>query len=346
LRERDIANMGFAATAQLPVVLIGDIHRGGVIASIVGTLAVISPEDAARIKAFIINNFHGDPSLFDEGVRFLTERTGLTCAGVVPHFAHARKLPQEDAVALERAASEGSGELHIAVPRLSRIANFDDLDPLRLERGVKLTIVQPGSPIPADAGLVLIPGTKSTIADLRYLREQGWDIDIKAHVRRGGSVLGLCGGYQLLGREIRDPAGVEGRPETVAGLGLLDIVTELGGDKKLAQVSGTHCASGAEISGYEIHLGCSAGGDCARPFAEISGEAEGAVSADGRVMGTYLHGLFSADTFRHGFLASLGVAAPQARYEPLIEKTLDDLAGFLETHLDLDRLLAIARAGG
>ncbi|MCB1436557.1 MAG: cobyric acid synthase [Rhodobiaceae bacterium] len=345
LRERDIANMGFAAAARMPVALIGDIHRGGVIASIVGTMEVIDPQDAARIKAFIINNFHGDPSLFDDGVRFLRQRTGLACLGVVPHFAPARNLPQEDAVALERASSEGTGALHIAVPRLSRIANFDDLDPLRLEEGVKLTIVQPGHPIPADARLIILPGTKSTIADMRFLAAQGWDVDIAAHVRRGGHVLGLCGGYQLLGREISDPGGIEGAPSAVPGLGLLDIVTELGGDKMLAQVSGTHCASRMAVSGYEIHLGRSEGADRSRPFALIGGREEGATSRDGRICGTYLHGLFSSDGFRQAFLSALGASPSELAFEPRVEETLDRLADHLESCLDLDRLLALARAG-
>jgi adenosylcobyric acid synthase len=342
LRNGDLANMGFAAAADLPAVLIGDIHRGGVIASIAGTFDILPDEDRARLKAFLINKFHGDPDLFSEGRSFLERRTGTPCLGIVPHFAEARMLPAEDAVALEEALASQPGGLKIAVLRLPRIANFDDLDPLRLEPSVSLCFVQPGEPIPADARLVIIPGSKSTIADLSALRREGWDIDLKAHVRRGGLVLGLCGGYQMLGRRISDPDGLEGPPGSLDGLGLLDAETTLLPDKTLTLASGTHAPTGQPIAGYEIHLGRTEGPACARPFALLDGRADGAISATGQVMGTYLHGCFGSDAFRAAFLAGLGAEAGHLRFEDQIERTLDALAVHLETHLDLDHLLNLS----
>jgi len=343
LRDGDLANMGFAAAADLPAVLIGDIHRGGVIAAIAGTFTILPPEDRARLKAFIINKFHGDPELFSEGRRFLERDTGTPCLGIIPHFAAARMLPAEDAVALEDMTASPSNGIRISVLRLPRIANFDDLDPLRLEPGVSLTFVQPGEPIPADSRLVIIPGSKSTIADLAALRKEGWDIDLMAHVRRGGAVLGLCGGYQMLGKTIADPQGLEGSPGSAPGLGLLDVSTTLLPDKTLRRAAGTHVPSGAAISGYEIHLGHTEGNDCTRPFAILAGHPDGAINATGQVMGSYLHGCFSSDEFRARFLEGLGIPASTWRFETTIDQTLDDLAQHLESHLDLDHLLRLAK---
>ena len=226
--------------------------------------------------------------------------------------------------------------------RLPRIANFDDLDALRLEPGVSVTMVGPGEAIPGDTRLVIIPGTKSTIADLAALRREGWDIDIQAHRRRGGHVLGLCGGYQMLGRAIHDPQGLEGPPGSSGGLGLLDVETTLSPDKTLTRVSGTHRSTGAAIAGYEIHLGRTAGPDCARPFATLGTSPDGATSPSGLIAGTYLHGCFGGDGFRSAFLASLGAMAGSLRFEHLVESTLDGLAAHLEAHLDLDHILALA----
>jgi len=342
LRQGDLANMGFAAAADIPAILIGDIHRGGVIASIAGTFDILPPEDRARLKAFLINKFHGDPSLFADGRSFLEDRTGTPCLGIIPHFAEARNLPAEDAVALEENLASHSAGTKISVLRLPRIANFDDLDPLRLEPGVTLHFVQPGEPIPADSRLVIIPGSKSTVSDLAALRSEGWDIDLLAHVRRGGLVLGLCGGYQMLGRTISDPQGLEGDAGSMPGLGLLDTETVLLPDKTLTRTSGTHAATGAPISGYEIHLGRTAGPDCARPFALLDGRPDGAISPSGLVMGSYLHGCFGNDEFRSKFLRSLGIQASDLRFEEAVERTLDGLARHLEAHLDLDRLLQLA----
>jgi adenosylcobyric acid synthase len=341
LRSGDIANMGFAAAANVPVVLLGDIDRGGVIASLAGTHLVLEPDERARIHGFMINKFRGDAKLFDQGLTAITQLTGWPSLGVVPWLPQAAWLPAEDAMDLDR-PHQSSATRVIAVPMLARIANFDDLDPLSMEPGVRLVFVRPGEPIPGNAEVVILPGSKSTIGDLAYFRAQGWDIDIHAHVRRGGHVLGLCGGYQMLGKSIADPSGVDGHPGTVAGLGLLDITTTMSGDKSTTLVSGVHCATGAAVEGYEIHLGRSDGPDCMRPVLTLNGRADGAGSADGRVQGTYVHGLFTGDAFRKAWLADLGIASALA-YETRIETALDALADHLDAHLDIDQLLKIAR---
>ncbi|MET0221623.1 MAG: cobyric acid synthase [Tardiphaga sp.] len=341
LRRGDIANMGFAAAANVPVILAGDIDRGGVIASLAGTHLVLPPEERARIHGFIVNKFRGDPTLFDDGLVAITRLTGWPSLGVLPWLPQAAMLPAEDAVDLDRVHASTATRI-VAVPVLARIANFDDLDPLGMEPGVKLVFVRPGEAIPGNADVVILPGSKSTIGDLAFLRAQGWDIDIEAHVRRGGHVLGLCGGYQMLGRTIADPDGVDGSPGTVDGLGLLDIATVMRGDKTTTLVSGTHAASGAAVEGYEIHLGRSEGADCARPVLTIEGRPDGAASPDGRVQGTYVHGLFTGDAFRKAWLAHLGIASSLA-YDAQIETALDALADHCETHLDIDRMLDIAR---
>jgi len=344
LRESDLANLGFAEAADIPAILIGDIHRGGVIASLVGTLAVLASADQNRIKGFLINKFHGDPHLFDEGREFLETRLGLPCLGVVPHFPDAAKLPAEDAVALEHFVASNSKETKICVLRLPRIANFDDLDPLRLEQGVSVHFLNPGQPIPGDAKLVIIPGSKSTIADLAALRTAGWDIDLAAHHRRGGRVLGLCGGYQMLGKLIHDPKGLEGASGSVPGLGLLDVETTLLPEKTTKATEAIHTLSGQHIYAYEIHLGETKGPDCARPFAQTAHGPEGATSRDGLVTGTYLHGCFSADGFRQAWLKSMGAATSAFAYEQTVEQTLDGLAAHLEKHLDVDKILSLAEA--
>lgn len=342
LRAGDIANMGFAAAANVPAILVGDIDRGGVIASLAGTHLVLEPDERARIHGFIINKFRGDVSLFDQGLKAVTRLTGWPSLGVMTWLPQAAWLPAEDAMDLDRQSASMSSRI-IAVPMLARIANFDDLDPLGMEPGVKLVFVRPGEPIPGNAEVVILPGSKSTIGDLAYLRAQGWDIDIQAHVRRGGHVLGVCGGYQMLGKTIADPDGVDGRAGTVEGLGLLDITTVMRGDKSTTLVNGIHCATGAAVEGYEIHLGRSEGPDCARPVLTLDGRPDGAGSRDGRVQGTYVHGLFTGDTFRKAWLANLGIASTLA-YEVRIETALDALADHCEAHLDIDQLLKIARS--
>ena len=341
LRRGDIANFGFARAENVPVVVIGDIERGGVIAALVGTFAVIDPEDAKLIVATLVNKFRGDPTLFDSGRRYVAERSGVPCLGPLPMFDDAHRLPAEDILGLEGKPS-GSGAFRIVVPRLPRIANFDDLDPLRLEPGVTVEIVEPGSPLPA-ADLILLPGSKATRADLAALKSYGWDKDILRHRRFGGAILGVCGGYQMLGKTIADPDGSEGEPGESEGLGLLDVDTVLAAQKEL-RVDYGRAANGAPIAGYHMHMGVTSGPDRERSFAAIGGEPEGAISEDGKVMGTYLHGLFAADAFRATFLRHLGVEVDITQnYEAGIEATLDGLAAHLEKHLDLDALLALAR---
>jgi adenosylcobyric acid synthase len=343
LRAGDIANMGFAVAADVPVILAGDIDRGGVIASLVGTHAVLPPDERTRIQGFLINKFRGDAGLFDQGLAKITQMTGWPSLGVVPWLPQAAWLPAEDALDLDRGHNASAPSCVIAVPMLSRIANFDDLDPLGMEPGVTLIFVRPGEPIPADANVVILPGSKSTIGDLAFLRAQGWDIDIAAHVRRGGHVLGLCGGYQMLGRSISDPDGVDGPAGTVDGLGLLDIDTVMRGDKSTTQVAGIHCATQTLVEGYEIHLGRTDGRDCARPVLTLDGRPDGAQSTDGRVQGTYVHGLFASDAFRKAWLKNLGVTSSLA-YDARVESALDALADHLEAHLNIDQLLDIARS--
>jgi len=341
LRHNDIANFGFARAANLPVVLIGDIHRGGVIASLVGTFAVIAPADAALIAATLVNKFQGDPALFADGATFIATRTGVPCLGPIPMFRDAAKLPAEDVMALDDKPAPGSGSFTIAVPRLPRIANFDDLDPLKAEPGVTLVIVDRGKPLPP-ADLTILPGSKATIADLKALRTEGWDIDILAHARQGKPVLGICGGYQMLGQTIADPLGLEGPPETIPGLGLLDVATTLEPIKQLRLESAT--ALGQPLAGYHMHMGSTVGPSADTPFATVGNAPEGATS--GHISGTYLHGLFAADGFRSAYLKSLGAPASTLAYEASIDITLDALAAHFEAHLDLDALLAMARPVG
>ncbi|MEM7119837.1 MAG: cobyric acid synthase [Pseudomonadota bacterium] len=345
LRQGDIANMGFAEAADVPVVLVGDIDRGGVIASLVGTMALLEPDEKARIRAYIINKFRGDPALFDDALAIIAARTGWECLGIVPHLAEAKRLPAEDAVALDSFASEDGtgGTIRIAVPRLARIANFDDLDPLLAEPDVAVTVVEPGQPLPGDADLIILPGSKATVGDLRDLKNQGWDIDLAAHIRRGGWVLGICAGYQMLGQRVSDPDGIEGAAGMEPGLGLLDVETVLAGDKQLTEVAARDVETGAVFTGYEMHIGETTGAGIARPMIEIDGRPDGAVAPSGRVMGCYVHGLFAADDFRHQFLARIrNRAVSGLSFEAAVDEALDRVADGMEQALDLDRLLAIA----
>ncbi|MBR0823934.1 cobyric acid synthase [Bradyrhizobium manausense] len=341
LRKSDIANMGFARRADVPVVLIGDIDRGGVIAQLVGIKTVIDPDDAAMIQGFVINKFRGDPTLFDDGYRTIEASTSWRGFGVLPYFTRAIELPAEDALGL--ADARKPGQCKIAFLAQSRIANFDDLDPLKLEPGVDLVMIRPGEAIPGDCRLVIIPGSKSTRGDLAFLRAQGWDIDLLAHHRRGGHVLGVCGGYQMLGRSVADPEGIEGPAGETPGLGLLDVTTVMTGDKTLTRVTAQHAETKQPIDAYEIHIGRTEGPDRERPFALLDGVSEGAISRDGRVYGSYLHGLFASDAFRRSFLARLDIPVTDQRYGTRVEDALDALADHIEAHLDVQGLFALAR---
>jgi adenosylcobyric acid synthase len=261
----------------------------------------------------------------------------------VPWLKAAARLPSEDSIVLERLAPGETRALKVAVPMLSRIANFDDLDPLKAEQQVEVVFVPPGQRLPEDAALVVIPGSKSTIAELIHFRENGWDRDLAAHMKRGGHVVGICGGFQMLGRVVRDPCGIEGTVLEAEGLGLLDVETVMDTEKTVRNVMARSVRFGVPLEGYEIHLGRTTGPDTLRPATLIDGADDGATSADGRVFGTYLHGLFSADAFRGKFLESLGVRGGGIDYRAEVERALDDIAADLEKHLDCDALFSLAR---
>ncbi len=345
LRAGDIANMGFARAAEVPVVLVGDIDRGGVIASLVGTKAVLPAEDAAMIRGFLVNKMRGDPSLFDEGMRAIAEKTGWSSLGLIPFFPDARRLPAEDALDLVERGRElrSAGKVKIAVPLLPRISNFDDFDPLAAEPEVELIMVGPGAPLPAGLDLVILPGSKATIADLKALRREGWDVDLLAHRRRGGRILGLCGGYQMLGQSIADPEGIEGPPGSVRGLGLLDVDTVLTGAKQLVEVAGVSLPDNVAFRGYEMHIGRTEGPDCARPQLRFAdGQLDGAGSADGLVSGNYAHSLFADDRQRAAWLERLSAAPSAYAHDAAVEETLDALARHLDQHVRAEELFKLA----
>lgn len=343
LRQGDIANMGFAESADIPVIMVGDIDRGGVIAQLVGAKEVLDAHDAARVKGFVINKFRGDLTLFNDGYRFIQERTGWRGLGVAPWFDQAVNLPAEDSADLKRQRPQSNGAIKIVVPSFARIANFDDLDPLFHEPDVNVQIIEPGCAMPGDADLILLPGSKSTRGDLAFLRRQGWDIDIKAHIRRGGFVLGLCGGYQMLGRMLHDPQGLEGDAGSSVGLSALDIETTITPRKQVRQTTGVSgLFQDTPISGYEIHLGETYGEDCARPFVTREERNDGAISETGRVFGCYVHGLLASDAFRKKFLALLGGRSSGVNFNDKVDRTLDALADHCEAHLDTDRIYGFA----
>jgi adenosylcobyric acid synthase len=291
LRERDIANMGFAEAVDCPVILVADIDRGGVFAHIVGTLACLSDSERRRIVGFVINRFRGDIALLKPGLDWLERQTGKPVLAVLPYL-HGLFLDAEDAVESRQAAR---GAFRVIVPKLPRMSNHTDFDALRAHPDVDLQFIGIGQAIPP-ADLIVLPGSKNTRADLTFLVEQGWPDKIARHLRYGGKVIGVCGGFQMLGRSVDDPHGVEGAPGSSAGLGLLDMATQLTRDKRLEQVSGL-CAftdTDTAVSGYEIHMGVSSGAALALPAFRIGGRPEGARSEDGQVLGTYLHGLFDA----------------------------------------------------
>lgn len=341
LRQNDIANMGFAIAANVPVILIGDIDRGGIIPQIVGTGNVLLEEDRQKIHGFIVNKFRGDKSLFNDGYKIIEDQSGWPGFGVLNYFPDAWKLPAEDALDIQKTST--SGQLKIVCLCLSRMANFDDLDPLAQENDIELVMLKAGQAIPGDAKLVLIPGSKSTRGDLNFLREQGWDIDLYAHHRRGGHILGLCGGYQMLGKQIDDPDGLDGPAGRTEGLGLLDINTRMLPEKTLRKITAIHSESKLVVNGYEIHLGKTTGEDCKQPFAYLDKEPEGASSKDGLISGSYLHGLFCSDGFRSAFLENLGASGGDLKYEKNLDDVLDELAKHIEDQLDVDALLEVAK---
>ena len=343
LRTHDIANMGFAHEVDLPVVLVGDINRGHVIASLVGAHTVLDAADRARVRGFIINKFRGDQALFAEGLTTVRSHTGWQSLGIVPWLPAALRLPAEDAVPLERCSrsASGSDRVTIAVLLLPHIANFDDFDPLQQEPTVDLVYVRPGQPLPLDARLIVIPGSKTTISDLTFIRSCGWEHDLHAYVRRGGRLLGICAGYQMLGSAIHDPLCLEGSQPSIAGLGLLDIVTIMEPRKVLREVAGIEMQTGARIHGYEMHLGCSSGSG-GRPMVHFDdGAYDGAVNADGRVGGCHVHGLFESTAYRAALLASLGAQSSRTDHSAQVDAALDEIATTLEEVLDVDALMRI-----
>jgi len=346
LRRHDIANMGLARALNLPVVLVGDIDRGHVIASLVGAHAVLDEADRAHIRGFIINKFRGDRTLFEEGLQCIRAHTDWPSLGIIPWLRQAAQLPSEDGVQLE---GEGGADIgrpsrpRIVIPLLSRIANFDEFDALRAEPNLDVQFVPPGRPLPPEAALIILPGTKSTIADLAFMRAQGWDIDLLAHVRRGGRVLGICGGYQMLGQALSDPEGIEGPPQSVRGLGLLEVTTVMAPHKTLRVVSGVLLPGRDPFNGYEMHVGTTEGAATCRPLLELSdGTVDGASTADGRIAGSYVHGLFATTAARSALVRVLGVIPGHADHAATVDSALDGIAGALEECLDIEALAAIA----
>ena len=342
LREGDIANMGFAVEAEVPVVLCGDIDRGGVIAQIVGTEAVLDLVDRKMVKGFLINKFRGDISLFDEGYTSIEKMTNWKGLGVIPWFESAWKLPAEDSMDI-RSVNKNQAKFKVVCLCLSRMANFDDLDPISQEPDIDLVMLTAGNAIPGNADLVIIPGTKSTIGDLKFLREQRWDLDLAGHINRGGYVLGICGGYQILGKTISDPDGIEGATGSTEGLGYLDVQTTMTANKKVTPTAAVHLASGTQINGYEIHIGDTIGNDCSRPFATSNGTPDGAITLTGQIMGTYLHGLFSNNSFRRYFLKNIGAKPSNLDYDQEVENILDKLGDHMEKNVDIEAFISIAR---
>lgn len=343
LRDGDIANMGFATQAGVPVILIGDIDRGGVIASIVGTHQILPDADRDMIVGYLINKFRGDVSLFDDGLTAIETFTGWSSFGVIPWLKAAAKLPAEDSVILDRMSRGTSDKFTIAIPRLPRMANFDDFDPLIAEPNIDVQFIHSGETIPSNAEIVILPGTKSTIADLEYLKAEGWDAQLNAHLKKGGTVFGVCGGFQMLGKRIFDPNHIESGVSEMDGFGLLDIETIMEPEKVTQSTKAHSKFFDRDINGYEIHIGRTTGADCERPFSRIDNRGEGAINLDGSVFGTYLHGLFTEDGFRHAFLDHFGATRSDLNYTEMVDTALDEIANELEQLVDFDALLKIAK---
>lgn len=341
LRDHDIANMGFAEAVDCPVILVADIDRGGVFAQLYGTLALLSDSERARVRGLVINRFRGDLSLLRPGLEWLERSTGKPVLGVLPYL-HGLHLEAEDALPREcRRAGDPAG-LRVIVPALPRLSNHTDLDPLRLHPQVALRFIGPGETIPG-ADLIVLPGSKNTRADLAWLRAQGWEAAIRRHLRYGGKLIGICGGFQMLGRAVHDPHGLEGPAGTSPGLGLLDMETTIEKDKRLARVRGRLAlGGGAEVAveGYEIHMGRSFGPALCRPAIHLAQGSDGALSEDGQILGTYLHGLFDRREACDALLAWAGLSAPcSPDYYALREAGIERLADAVEQHLDTRRLL-------
>lgn len=342
LRAGDIANMGFAEAVDCPVILVADIDRGGVFAHIVGTLALLSKTEQARVKGFVINRFRGDIALLQAGLDWLEAETGKPVLGVLPYL-HGLDLEAEDAV--PRVSAAVPGGFRVVVPVLPRIANHTDFDALRCHPGVDFQFVALGD-LPLEADLIILPGSKSVQADLAALREHGWVAHLQKHLRYGGKLLGICGGFQMLGRAIHDPLGIEGVLGSSAGLGWLAMETTLAAEKQLRTVTGCLSFADAPVCGYEIHAGISSGAALARPFAALNGCNDGTISDDDQVAGTYLHGLFDTPAAANAILAWAGLSVAEAKdMHALREAAIDRLADAVETHLDTTCLWTILMEG-
>jgi len=333
LRDGDVANMGFAEAVDCPVILIADIDKGGVFAHLVGTLALLSDSEQARVRGFVINRFRGDIALLQPGLDWLERRTGKPVLGVLPYLMDFH-LEAEDAIDVRQSA-KAAEVLKVVVPVLPRISNHTDLDPLRLHPQVDLRFVGPGQPVPA-AELIILPGSKSVRADLAWLRANGWEAAIQRHLRYGGKLLGICGGLQMLGQRIADPLGLEGAAGESEGFGLLAFDTVLEAEKQLRNVRGRLCLEGAEVSGYEIHAGVSDGPALRQAAVELDdGRRDGAISSDGQVLGTYLHGLFESPAACTALLRWAGLGeVGTVDYHALRERDIERLADLVEAHLD------------
>ncbi|OCT27917.1 cobyric acid synthase [Pseudomonas putida] len=340
LRAGDIANMGFAEAVDCPVILVADINRGGVFAHLVGTLELLSPSEQARVKGFVINRFRGDIALLQPGLDWLEQRTGKPVLGVLPYITDLH-LEAEDGID-RRQSLKGDRVLKVIVPVLPRISNHTDFDPLRLHPQVDLQFIGPGQPIPP-ADLIILPGSKSVRGDLTQLRERGWDSAIARHLRYGGKLIGICGGLQMLGRQVHDPLGLEGPAGSSAGLGLFDYATVLEAEKQLRNVEGVLSLEQAPVSGYEIHAGVTQGPALEQPAVMLAdGRADGAISADGQILATYLHGLFEGSQSCAALLRWAGLDDVEVvDYEALRERDIERLADLIEQHLDTARLRAL-----
>lgn len=346
LRQHDIANMGFALAANVPVILVGDIDRGGVIASLVGTHTILEANDREQIKGFLVNKFRGDVSLFDEGRKQITSFTGWRDFGVLPWLDAVGRLPEEDSVwfdnrhqKLMNQSGDNQGSIKIVIPVFSRIANFDDFDPLATETDVDLVFVSQGQKIPADADLIILAGSKSTIGDMAEMEKTGWADQIRQYATNGGQIIGICGGYQMLGTDIFDPQNIESKTSEIAGLGLLDVKTVLEGGKIVCISEAISNEFDVELKGYEIHLGTTTGADCARAMIKTGRISQGACSSDGRIRGCYLHGLFGNDAYRANVIRSLGGKSSGKNHLQAVEDALDELADDMAQYLDIDALL-------
>ncbi len=340
LRDRDIANMGFAEAVDCPVVIVSDIDRGGVFAHMVGTLELLSATEKQRVEGFIVNKFRGDVGLLQPGNDWLEQRTGKPVLGVLPYLTDLH-LEAEDAVARGVTVDPENVRLRVVVPITPRISNHTDFDPLRLNPQIDFHYVGPGQAIP-DADLIILPGSKSVGSDLNWLRSRGWGQAIFRHLRYGGKLLGICGGFQMLGRRIHDPDGIEGQTGSYDGLGLLDFETTLKPGKELHRVSGQLCLPGkAAISGYEIHAGISEGPALERSLVEIGERPDGVISADDQICGTYLHGLFDQNSASSSLLQWAGIRSDELElpdYPRLREQGIEQLADTLEEHVGLARI--------